>query len=76
MISLGLFGSYCRGEQSGSSDIDILIDFESGKETYDNFMAVCDLIEGLFKGKKVEVVTKNGLSSYIGPHILQEVQYV
>ena len=29
-----------------------------------------------FKNEKIEVVTKNGLSPYIGPKILNEVQYV
>lgn len=65
--SIGLFGSYLRNEQSEKSDIDILIDFESDKESYDNYMAVYDLVEELFKNEKVEIVTKNGLSPYIGP---------
>jgi predicted nucleotidyltransferase len=74
--NIGLFGSYIRGEQSSESDIDLLIDFEPEKENFDNFMAVYDLFEKIFKNEKVEVVTKNGLSPYIGPKILSEVQYV
>ncbi len=74
--SMGVFGSYARGEQSESSDIDILIDFEPELENFDNFMAVYDIIEDLFKDQRVEVVTKNGLSPYIGPKILNEVLYV
>ena len=74
--SIGLFGSYARGEQSENSDIDILIDFEPEKENFDNFMAVYDIIEKLFRDQKVEIVTRNGLSPYIGPKILNEVQYV
>ena len=58
------------------SDIDLLIDFESGKENFDNYMAVYDIFESLFKNQKVEVVTKNGLSKYIGPKILKDVMYV
>ena len=73
---LGLFGSYIRNEQTEQSDIDILIDFDPEKETFDNYMAVYELLEELFKNLKVEVVTKNGLSPYIGPRILNEVQYV
>jgi len=76
ILNIGLFGSYVRGEQSHESDIDILIDFESDKENYDNFMAVYDMMEQLFKNERVEVVTKNGLSPYIGPKILKEVVYV
>ncbi|UMY64378.1 MULTISPECIES: nucleotidyltransferase family protein [unclassified Flavobacterium] len=73
---VGLFGSYLRGEQSAKSDIDLLIDFEPEKENFDNFMAACDLLEYLFQNEKIEVVTENGLSPYIGPKILNEVQYV
>ena len=39
-------------------------------------MAVYDIFENLFKNQKVEVVTKNGLSKYIGPKILKDVLYV
>ncbi|MBN1970746.1 MAG: nucleotidyltransferase family protein [Candidatus Delongbacteria bacterium] len=74
--SIGLFGSYARDEQSENSDIDILIDFEPEKENFDNYMAVYDIIEKLFNNQRVEVVTKNGLSPYIGPKILNEVRYV
>ncbi len=73
---IGLFGSYARQEQSAESDIDILIDFEPDYENYDNYMAVCDILEQLFKNYKVEIVTRNGLSPYIGPKILNEVVYV
>ena len=73
---VGLFGSYVKGEQSDRSDIDLLIDFDPEKENFDNYMAVIDLIEGLFNGETIEVVTKNGLSPYIGPKILNEVMYV
>ncbi|MBK7131099.1 MAG: nucleotidyltransferase family protein [Crocinitomicaceae bacterium] len=74
--NVGLFGSYAKGEQSSGSDIDILIDFDPKQENFDNFMAVCDILEKLFQNQKVEIVTKNGLSPYIGPSILREVMYV
>ena len=74
--NIGLFGSYLRNEQSDKSDIDLLIDFEPGKENFDNYMAVYDIFESIFKDEKVEVVTKNGLSKHIGPKILNDVMYV
>ncbi len=73
---VGLFGSYVRSEQKHDSDIDILLDFEPGEENFDNYMEACELLETLFKNEKIEVVTKNGLSPYIGPTILKEVVYV
>ncbi len=76
VTNVGLFGSYLRNEQTKDSDIDLLIDFEPGKENFDNYMAVYDIFENLFKNQKVEIVTANGLSKYIGPKILKEVMYV
>lgn len=74
--NIGLFGSYLRNEQSKQSDIDLLIDFEPEKENFDNYMAVYDLFENLFKNERIEIVTKNGLSKHIGPKILKDVLYV
>lgn len=76
VVNIGLFGSYLRNEQSNTSDIDLLIDFEPGKENFDNYMAAYDVIQRIFENQKVEVVTKNGLSKYIGPKILKDVMYV
>ena len=73
---IGLFGSYVRNQQSPKSDIDILIDFYPEEENFNNFMSVCELIEKILDNKKVDIVTKNGLSPYIGTEILNEVQYV
>ncbi len=75
VLHVGLFGSYLRNEQTEKSDIDLLIDFAPEKETFDNFMAVCDLLENHFQHYKIEVVTKNGLSPYIGSKILKDVIY-
>ena len=74
--NIGLFSSYLRNEQSEKSDIDLLVDFEPEKENFDNFMAVYDIFDNLFKNEKIEMVTKNGLSKYIGPKILNTVLYV
>ena len=73
--SIGLFGSFVRGEQTALSDVDILVDFQPEKHTFDNFMEVAFLLEELF-GRKVEVVTTEALSRHIGPHILREVERV
>jgi predicted nucleotidyltransferase len=34
---LGLFGSFVREEQDAGSDVDVLVEFEQGKKTFDNF---------------------------------------
>lgn len=74
--NIGLFGSYLHDRQTSKSDIDLLIDFDPDKENFDNYMAVYDVFENLFKNEKVEIVTKNGLSKHIGPKILSNIVYV
>ncbi|MEW6573659.1 MAG: nucleotidyltransferase family protein [Bacillota bacterium] len=72
---IGLFGSFVRGQQDSNSDIDILVEFEPGRKTFDNFLQMALLLEELF-GRPVELVTPEALSPYLGPHILHEVEYV
>ena len=73
---LGLFGSTVRGENTRNSDIDILIDFNAGQETYLNFIGACNILQNAFGKIKLDIVTKKGLSPYIGETILKEVEYV
>ncbi len=73
---LGLFGSFANDIAIHTkSDIDFLVEFEQGKKTYDNFMELSFYLEELL-GRKVELVTAQSLSKYIGPHILKQVQNV
>jgi predicted nucleotidyltransferase len=71
---IGLFGSFVRGEQRPDSDIDLLVEFEVGKKTFDAFMDLSFLLEEILQ-RKVELVTVESLSPYLGPHILKEVEY-
>ncbi len=75
VLEIGLFGSYIRNEQTIDSDIDLLIDIEKEKKTFKNFMSLNYFLEDIFK-RKVELVTKQSLSPFIGPHILKSVEYV
>ena len=76
VCQLGLFGSTVRGENTPKSDIDILIDFSAGQETYLNFICACNILQDAFGETKLDVVTLKGLSPYIGKAILNEVEYV
>ena len=71
---IGLFGSFARDEAHAKSDIDILVDIEQERKTFRNFMALSYYLEDLFD-RKVDLVTRQSLSPYIGPHILKTVQY-
>ena len=72
---LGLFGSFVRNQQGKDSDVDILVEFEPGLKTYDNFIHLAFFLEDILK-RRVELVTPDALSPYIGPHIMKEVEYV
>ncbi|MEL6649194.1 MAG: nucleotidyltransferase family protein [Bacteroidota bacterium] len=75
VTKIGLFGSFARNEQNQDSDIDFLVEFNPLHETYDNLIRLNDLLSSLFEDRRIEIVTMNGLSPYIGPKILSEVSY-
>jgi len=72
---LGLFGSFIREEQNSESDLDLLVEFEKGKKTFDNFINLSFFLENLIN-RQIELVTAESLSPYLKPHILQEIEYV
>ena len=74
VLEIGIFGSFVRGEQKDTSDLDLLIDFEEpiGLIKYvglQNYLS--DKV-----GERVDLVTKSGLKPRISGHILKEVIYV
>ncbi len=69
--SLGLFGSYMRGEQQSGSDVDILVEFEESPSLL-GFMALERHLSELI-GRKVDLVMKSALKPGIGERILEEV---
>jgi uncharacterized protein len=71
---VGLFGSFVRNEATDESDIDLLVDIAKEKKTIKNLVGLGDFLETLFQ-RKVEIVTPQSLSKYIGPFILKEVEY-
>jgi predicted nucleotidyltransferase len=74
--TIGVFGSYIRGEEREDSDLDILVEFEEDAE-----LSLLDFI-GLENylseelGVKVDLVEKNTLKPRIGKRILEEVEYL
>lgn len=72
---LGVFGSFVRGEQEPTSDVDLLVEFESGQKNFDNFMGLSFFLEDTLQ-RPVELVTTESLSPYIRPYVIKEVEYV
>ncbi|MDA1082747.1 MAG: nucleotidyltransferase family protein [Gemmatimonadetes bacterium] len=72
---LALFGSVARNEARADSDVDLLVQFAPGEKSFDRFMALSDLLESLLQCR-VELVTTEALSPFIGPRILAEARDV
>jgi len=72
---LALFGSVVRGDARPDSDVDLLVQFVPGAKTFDRFLALSELLEDRL-GRRVELVTIEALSPFLGPHILAEAQDV
>jgi predicted nucleotidyltransferase len=68
---IGLFGSFARGEQDTSSDIDVLVEFEEEADLFDLIGLSLHLEEAL--QRKVDVVPKRALRAELRESVLQEV---
>ncbi|SNQ62429.1 nucleotidyltransferase family protein [Candidatus Methanoperedens nitratireducens] len=71
--SIGIFGSYLRGEQTETSDIDMLVEFEAPVGFF-KFIELEDYLSEKL-GAKVDLVTPDALKPLIKPHIMQEAVY-
>jgi len=71
VISLGVFGSYVRGDQKKRSDLDVLVEFERAPSLF-KYGELEDHLSELV-GIKVDLVMKKTLKPYIGRNILAEV---
>ena len=48
VAKIGIFGSYVRGEERPESDVDVLVTFRKGEETFDHYMDCKFYLEDLF----------------------------
>jgi predicted nucleotidyltransferase len=71
---ISVFGSFARGEPGDDSDVDILVEFEPGRESFNNFLALAEFLEELF-GRKVDLLTPESLNPRFGHHILEEAEH-
>ncbi len=75
VLKIGVFGSFVRDQAKVNSDVDFFVDIAPDYKTLKNFIALADMLEEI-TGRKIELVTPQSLSKYIGPYILKEVEYV
>jgi len=74
VLKIGIFGSFIRGEERPESDVDVLVTFRTGEETFDNYMDCKFYLEDLF-GRKVDLVMNGAIKKRLKPYILSEVVY-
>ena len=73
---LFLFGSAVRGKLRPGSDIDVMVEFDPGVQIgLLRFESLSEDLEALV-GRKVDLVTKRGLKSWIRPHVLDEARVI
>ena len=73
---LGLFGSVLREDFSDESDVDVLVEFETGHEPGFSFFGMQEELSELI-GRKVDLNTPGFLSRYFREQVMKEaeVQY-
>jgi len=72
--SIGLFGSYVRGEQKGESDLDVLVEFSEPIGLF-KFIELEEFLSDEL-GAKVDLVMKKTLKKRIKERIINEAIYV
>jgi predicted nucleotidyltransferase len=71
---IGIFGSYSRNEQTETSDLDFLIEFNKGQKTFDNYMDLKFYLEELFK-RKIDLAVAEAIKPDLRANILRSVKY-
>ncbi len=67
-----VFGSFALGTPTPSSDLDLLVNLEPGRDLLD-LIALKQELE-MQTGRKVDVVTEKGLSPYLREKILRQAR--
>ena len=71
---LRVFGSFARGDESESSDLDLIADFISRKTLLDLVRIEREFSEQV--GRKVDLLTEGGISPYLRDRILRGARVI
>jgi len=74
--TLGIFGSYCRQEQTAKSDLDVIVEYFP--DAHPGLFKLIELENFLTDtlGVKVDLGTKGSLKPHIAQRVLQEIVYI
>ncbi len=75
IISMGIFGSFARGEQTFSSDIDIVIEMEKSKKDIHTFMQLRRFLEKE-TARKIDLGFEHSLKPAIREKVKGQIIYV
>ena len=73
ITELAIFGSYARGEQTLSSDLDIMI--QLSEPSFRAYSHACEVINQAFPGLKVQSVSNAGIKTAYFDRIRKELIY-
>jgi len=68
---IGVFGSFTRGEQKKTSDIDLLVEFKEGATLFD-LVGLGDFLEEKLN-RKIDIVSQRAIRPELNDSILKEV---
>jgi len=71
---LALFGSVLRGDFRSDSDVDVLVEFETGQVPGLAIIRMQDELSAIFGGRSVDLVTPKFLNHRIRTQVLAEAQ--
>jgi predicted nucleotidyltransferase len=73
---LGLFGSVLTGTAGDKSDIDLIVEFRPGLKSFDNYMDLRILLEDLFPGRRIDLITVESLHPKLKTAVIAQAEYV